>query len=354
MPQPVTRRDMLRLTGGLVAGAAAAATSSSAVVAQSTPTLRATHFGGPYQVLQDIVGEPFGKEAHCKVTYDVETGPTSVAKMQSRRDDPPFDVAMISRSFAFRALGAGLLQKIEAKDITDLSALKPGSLAASGSGVALMFDAMEIMVDSRQVQEPITSWLDLWRPDLKGKIMLPAAFNGGAVIPFLGCIFKAVGGNEQSEQVVNEAFARLKALKSSVRGFYSDGNQPMEVIERGDIAVGAQFLIRIANLSKRSPHIVNVTPKEGACAVPYDLCIPAGIKLTDLAKAYINYALRKDVQTKLADQLIVTPSRSGVEVTPDLQKLIITDPAQMFFMDDAVTAAKQREWLDRYTREVQS
>ena len=128
----------------------------------------------------------------------------------------------------------------------------------------------------------------------------------------------------------------------------------MEVIERGDIAVGAQFLIRIANLSKRSPHIVNVTPKEGACAVPYDLCIPAGIKLTDLAKAYINYALRKDVQTKLADQLIVTPSRSGVEVTPDLQKLIITDPAQMFFMDDAVTAAKQREWLDRYTREVQS
>ncbi len=113
---------MLRLTGGLAAGASAAFASSSPVAAQSLPTLRATHFGGPYQALQDIIGEPFGKEKGCKVTYDVETGPTSVAKMQSRRDDPPFDVSLISRSFAFRALGAGLLQKLEAKDITDLSA----------------------------------------------------------------------------------------------------------------------------------------------------------------------------------------------------------------------------------------
>ena len=353
MSQSITRRAALRLTGGLTIGTSAAFASRS-VTAQSLPTLRATHFGGPYQAMQEIIGAPFARERLGTVTYDVETGPTAVTKMQSRRDDPPFDVAFISRSFAFRALNAGLLQKLEARDITDAAALKPGSLAPSGSGVALMFDAMEIMVDSRQVKEPITSWLDLWRPDLKGKIMLPAAFNAGAVIPFLGCIFRAVGGNEQSDQVVNEAFSRLKALKSSVRGFYSDGNQPMEVIERGDIAVGAQFLIRIANLNRRSPHIVNVTPKEGACAVPYDLCIPAGISRVALAKTYINFALRKDVQTKLADQLIVTPSRTGVEVSPDLQKLIITDPSQMFFMDDAVTAAKQREWIDRYTREVQS
>ncbi|WP_428676950.1 extracellular solute-binding protein [Reyranella sp.] len=353
MSQAITRRTALRLTSGLALGTSAAFASRSSS-AQSLPTLRATHFGGPYQAMQEIIAAPFARDGLGTVTYDVETGPTAVTKMQSRRDDPPFDVAFISRSFAFRALNAGLLQKLEARDIADAVALKPGSLAPSGSGVALMFDAMEIMVDSRQVKEPITSWLDLWRPDLKGKIMLPAAFNAGAVIPFLGCIFRAVGGNEQSDQVVNEAFSRLKALKSSVRGFYSDGNQPMEVIERGDIAVGAQFLIRIANLNRRSPHIVNVTPKEGACAVPYDLCIPAGIKPVALAKTYINFALRKDVQTKLADQLIVTPSRTGVEVSADLQKLIITDPSQMFFMDDAVTAAKQREWLDRYTREVQS
>ncbi|MGD5438075.1 ABC transporter substrate-binding protein, partial [Xanthomonas citri pv. citri] len=145
-----------------------------------------------------------------QVTYEVETGPTSVTKMQSQREDPPFDVTMISRSFAFRALNAGLLQKISASDITDASSLRPGSIAPSGSGVALMFDAMEIMVDSRQVKEPITSWLDLWRPDLKGKIMLPAAFNGGAVIPFIGCIVRALGGDEKSDAAVDEAFARLK------------------------------------------------------------------------------------------------------------------------------------------------
>jgi len=348
----MTRRNMLELTVG--AAIAPMSLDPAPASAQSLPPLRVTHFGGPYQIMREMIAEPFAKDKLGQVTYEVETGPTSVTKMQSQRDNPPFDVTMISRSFAFRALNAGLLQKLASSDIQEAASLRPGSMAQSGSGVALMFDAMEIMVDSRQVKEPVTSWLDLWRPDLKGKIMLPAAFNGGATIPFIGCIVRALGGDENNDAAVDEAFARLKALKSSVRGFYSDGNQPMEVIERGDIAVGAQFLIRIANLNRRSPHIVNVTPKEGACAVPYDLCIPAGIKSTDLAKTYVNYALKGEVQKKLAEKLLVTPSRLGVDVSADVRPLIITDPSQMFFMDDAVTARKQQGWLDRYTREVQS
>jgi hypothetical protein len=37
-----------------------------------------------------------------------------------------------------------------------------------------------------------------------------------------------------------------------------------------------------------------------------------------------------------------------------LKKLVALDPAQMFFQDEEYAASKQREWLDRYTREVQS
>lgn len=34
--------------------------------------------------------------------------------------------------------------------------------------------------------------------------------------------------------------------------------------------------------------------------------------------------------------------------------MVISDPSKIWFMDEEYTAARQREWLDRYTREVQS
>jgi putative spermidine/putrescine transport system substrate-binding protein len=349
-----TRREFLRLSGGLAIGVAAALGRSGSALAQELATLRATHFGGPYQSLREIIAQPFEQAKMGRVVYEVETGPTTVAKLQAQRDEPPFDVVMISRSFALRALNSGLLEKMNPAEIPEMASLKPGSAAPSGSGVALMLDAMQLMVDTKQVKEPLTSWLDLWRPELKGKIMLPAAFNGGATIPFIGCIARAVGGDEKSEAAVNEAFARLKALKPSVRGFFTDGNQPTDVIQRGDIAVAAQFAIRIANITKSTPHIVSVTPKEGACAVPYDLCIVAGAKQPKLAKTYINFALGEAVQGKLVQNLLATPSRGNVPISPELRPMVISDPSKIWFMDEEYTAARQREWLDRYTREVQS
>ena len=353
MSQYPTRREFLRQSSVAIGGALALGQSRSAL-AQELATLRATHFGGPYQILRDIIAQPFEQAKLGRVVYEVETGPTAVAKLQAQKDEPPFDVVMISRSFALRALNSGLLEKMNPAEIPEMAALKPGSAAPSGSGVALMLDAMQLMVDTKQVKEPLTSWLDLWRPELKGKIMLPAAFNGGATIPFIGCIARAVGGGEKSEAAVNEAFARLKALKPNVRGFFTDGNQPTEVIQRGDIAVAAQFAIRIANITRSAPHIVSVTPKEGACAVPYDLCIVAGAKQPKLAKTYINCALGEAVQGKLVQSLYATPSRGNVTISPEFQPLVISDPGKIFFMDEEHTAGKQREWLDRYTREVQS
>lgn len=350
MSQSIRRREFLALGGAI----AATIGIGRHAWAQGLATLRATHFGGPFQILRDIIGEPFEAAKLGKVTYDVETSPTAITKMQAQRGDPPFDVVMMSRSFALRALNGGLLTKIGASDFAEVPNLKEGAIAPSGSGVALMFDAMDIMIDTKQVKQPLTSWLDLWRPEFKGKLMLPAAFNGAATFVFIGCIARAIGGDVKSEAAVNEAFARLKALKPNVRGFYSDGNQPMEVIERGDIAVAPQFAIRIANLARKVPHISKVTPKEGVCAVPYDLCITAGNKQTALAKTYINFSLSETVQGKVMQNLLATPSRKNVSASAEVQRLVTTDARSMWFMDEEFSAGKQREWLDRYTREVQS
>jgi putative spermidine/putrescine transport system substrate-binding protein len=352
------RRDLLVGGSKFALGAAALgitglAGSNGAAVAQET-TLRVTHFGGPYQVLTDIIAKPFEAAGKTKVIYDVEISPGAMAKIQTQKSDPPFDVVMVSRAWGLRGLKGGLLAKVSPADFPEASKLSPDIFPAEGWGVGTILDTIDMMVDTKQITTPVTSWMDLWRDDMKGKIMLPSAVNGATAFGFLVCVVRAFGGDIKNEAAVNEAFTRLKALKPAVRSFYADGAQANQLIERGDIAIAPQFAIRIHNTSRAAPQVKKVSPKEGVLAVPYDLCIPINAKNIAASKAYINYTLTKPVQSAMVSNLLATPVRPDVEIPADVAPIVKFDPKLVFFQDEEYAAAKQRELLDRYTREVQS
>jgi putative spermidine/putrescine transport system substrate-binding protein len=350
----IVRSRRTVLTGGsrlLLGGALAGALGPSLAARAADATVRATHFGGPYQVLRDIVAKPFEETKLGSVSYDAETSPSVIAKLQTNRGDPPFDVAMMSRSFALRALNAGLLAKVAPSDFPEVPNLIKDAMAPGGWGVAMMLDTFEILVDGSKVPEPLTSWLDLWRPDLKGKLVLPAAASPAA-FHFIASIIHALG-DYKSEATVNEAFDRLKALKASARSFVADPIQPTQLMERGDLAVAPQYGLRIALQGRNIKSVVKVSPKDGVLAIPYDLCVTQGAKDAALAKTFINFNLTAPVQAGIVQSLLATPVRPGVPVAPDIAPLVTMDTSKLWFLDEEFVAAKQREWLDRYTRTVQ-
>jgi putative spermidine/putrescine transport system substrate-binding protein len=352
------RRDLLVGGSKLALGTAALGVTGLAgagipAMAQET-TLRVTHFGGPYQALTDIIAKPYEAASKTRVIYDVEISPGAMAKIQTQKSDPPFDVVMVSRAWGLRGLKGGLLAKVSPSDFPEASKLSPDIFPAEGWGVGTILDTIDLMVDTKQITAPVTSWMDLWRDDMKGKIMLPSAVNGATAFGFLACVVHAIGGDMKSEAAVNEAFARLKALKPDVRSFYADGAQPNMLMERGDIAVAPQFAIRIHNSSRAVPQIRKASPKEGVLAVPYDLCIPVNARNIAASKAYINFTLTKAIQEAMVSSLLVTPVRPDVAIPANIAPLINVDPKLLFFEDEEYAAIKQREWLDRYTREVQS
>ena len=97
-----------------------------------------------------------------------------------------------------------------------------------------------------------------------------------------------------------------------------------------------------------------MTPNEGVIAIPYDLCVTVNSTKQDLARKYINFTMRKDVQANLVASLLATPVRKDVEIAPDIKSLVTTEFAKIWFGDEELMAVKQKEWLDRYMREVQS
>lgn len=348
-----TRRKLIKGALAAAAGGVALPSLGGTWARAQEKTLIATHFGGPYQVLKDIIAAPFKSAGLGEVTYNVEFSGAAIGKMQTQKANPPFDVALLSRSFGIRAQNAGLVSKIDKASLSEAAHLVPDATPEAGWGASMILDTFDLMVDKNQIKTPTESWLDLWKPEFEGKIMLPAASNPATVF-FIACVAKAAAGEASSPKAIDEAFARLKALKKSVRSYYSDALQPTQLIERGEIAAAPQFGIRIANQSKKVPNVVKVTPKEGVVAIPYDLCITVNSTKQDLARAYINFTMRKDVQASLVSNLLATPVRKDVEIAPDIKALVTTEFSKIWFADEELMAAKQKEWLDRYMREVQS
>ena len=191
-------------------------------------------------------------------------------------------------------------------------------------------------------------------PNQRGVLLVEAVLSAVVIAVGLTFITRALGSNEKDDKAIEEAFKMLRGFKQHVRNFFSDPVQANQLIERGDIAVAPQFGLRIANLVKSNADVVRMTPKEGAPAFPYDLCIPKNSPNVALAKRYIDFAISKPVQESLAQNLLATSVRSDVAVPESLRKFMIADPKQLFFPDEQYVSTKQRDWLERWQREIQS
>lgn len=334
-------------------GACAIATVPFGVGARAqTGNLTVTHYGGPYQILRDLVGRPFAAEGLGTVTYETEFSSPALAKLQAQVNDPPFDIAMLPRAVALRAGTAGLTATISAKDIPNLSSSVEGTFY-QGIGVAFIMDAVDLMYNKAKVSTPVKSWPDLWRPEFAGKLALPA-FSSALPVNVVVAVTRAFGGNEHDDKAVDEAFRRLRELKSSVRAFFSDPNQATQMIDRGEIIAAPQFSIRIANAMKANPEIDRAKPLGLVQVLPYDLVIAKNSSNLEVAKKYINFAISERVQSNVANALLATPVARHASFAPEAERFIIKDSQTFFYVDEAFVASKTAVWLTRWQREIQS
>lgn len=342
------RRFLGYASGGLALGAAGWTPGARA---QAARTIRVTHFGGPYNALKEIVADPFEKTGRGRVAYETENSISATTKLQAQRDDPPFDVMMLSRGITVRNGKAGLLVPFGAGELSNAPQLVPSSMAPSNWGAAMLIDAIDIMYDKSKVSTPITSWLDLWRPDLKGRVALLAA--NLPVYTIVMQMARIVAGDDRKDASYDAAFAKLRELKSSVRTFYSDPVQASQMVERGEVVAAVQFVGRISAVTRANPNIVRATPKEGVPGVPYDLCVVAKSKNRDVSLQYIDYCLSPAIQSALASRLAITPSHKDAKVPAESAQLVVP-ASSIWYPDEEFAADKTAEWARRWQREVQA
>lgn len=256
------------------------------------------------EYMPDSVLEDFTKETGIKVimsTYDSNEALYAKVRMVGAKG---YDIIVPSTDFVSRMRKEGLLQPIDKSKLSNFGNLDPKLLNQAFDpdntySVPYMWGSTAIAVN---VKDPaaasVTSFADLWKPELKGKILLPNDMRG-----VLGMGLKRLGHslNEPDPAKVGQACDLLMPLMASVRVFDSDS--PKQALLNNEVTAAVLWNGEAFVASGENPDIRYVYPKEGFSLWVDNLCIPKNAANVGNAHIFIDYLLRPEVAAFICQEM---------------------------------------------------
>ena len=333
------------MTRHLLAAASAAALTAGAAAAD-TFTISWWGFNG--DKLNEFIVQPFQEVCDCEVIFETGNNADRLNKIQIRGGSG-VDLAYFTDSFSQAGIEAGLFQPVDRSKIPNIEGLYDLAKAPQGEfGPAYTVGRIGIVYDSAQVSEPITSWADLWREDLAGKVSLPGiTTTAGPMVVVLAGEKAGVDAFENPDA----AFAEIEALKGNVLKNYNTGSEMINLFSTGEIAVSMTQDFALARLQEAVPTVVWAELDDGDIAVLNTLNIPTGAENPDLAHQFINFVLDPELQKTLAENGVDAPVVASVELSESAAQNWTYGAEQIGSlkrMDYGKMNAAKSDWIDRW------
>ena len=153
-----------------------------------------------------------------------------------------------------------------------------------------------IVYNEDLVDEPITSWSDLWDPKYKGEIImydLPR-LSLSVALQKLGYSI-----NTRNMDQINEATEELIKQKELVYAYLTD--EARDVVVQGDAIMTVMYSGDALLMASENPNLKYVIPKEGGNLQIDSLCIPKGAKNKKNAEIFINYFTDPEIAAQNAE-----------------------------------------------------
>ncbi|MFR0978865.1 MAG: ABC transporter substrate-binding protein [Holdemania filiformis] len=195
-------------------------------------TLTVSTWGLSEDVLVEDVYGPFEELCNCKVILETDTTANRYTKL-STNPDSTVDVIELSQAAAANGYVADLFEKIDTTQIPNLDNIIEGakSTVAQGYGPAYTLNSIGIIYDKEAVGFEITSWADLWKPELAGKLSIPElSTTFGPAMVYLASDYKGV---DITTDDGTAAFEALNELKSNIVRTYSKSSDLANMFAAG-------------------------------------------------------------------------------------------------------------------------
>ncbi|MEO8756542.1 MAG: extracellular solute-binding protein [Devosia sp.] len=155
----------------------------------------------------------------------------------------------------------------------------------------------------------ITSYADLLKPELKGKIAYGDPTASSSAFAQLTNMLKAVGGDYESDA----SWGYVRSLVDQLNGItIGSSSQVAKDVANGEYIVGLTYEPLSQNIVKSGAPVEIVYPKEGAAFLPATLQIIKGDPNPAAAKAFVDFVISEEGQTIIAEKTAGRPLRSGV------------------------------------------
>src|SRR5262245_9491358 len=343
-------RSMLR-------GLSLAACVIPSLALAQTRELVVAAWGDPYEAAwrRSLIPE-FEKQNNAKVVWVQGFSSQTLAKVRAQKDNPQIDVAMMDDGpFRLAALG-GLVEKLDRSKIPNVKELYDIAFEKGDFGIAFALTGSGLYYSPKVFEKnkwaPPTSWLDLFRPEFKGKVLVHNIANANGINILLA--LNKIGGGDESD--VERGFAKMKELVPSVVSFDRFGEAPT-LIQQEAVVIGTWNIDRVSNFrSTTGSDLQFVFPKEGAWGWKEVVGIVKGRPNQELAYKWIDLILSKQQQELNAEYVGFGPVSKMAQPKPEVARTVIYGDEYITKLNIPnwdVVNEKRPEWTERWNKEIE-
>lgn len=340
----IIRSCAVMLVGLLVAAAPAVAAKRELVIST---------WGYGYDIFKGIWQEPFEEKYDCKIVWEFGNNSERANKLRMFKNNPRVDVVQITDYFAQRLTNEGILDDITEQEVPNIAQLYDFAKRPlkNGTSPAYTIGRFGIVYRTDVIKQPVTSWKDLWRPDVQGKLALPDITTTQG--PMLLEMTARILGTDLRN--IDAVFTKMAQLKKGTVKFYSKSSELVNMFTRGEVAVAPTQAMFFGDFVKAGLPVAWVDPVEGTPAVINVIAVVKGAPNRDLAVKYVNYMLSAEVQYEAAMKIKDSPVNKYVRIPEDarhgltygedvIKNLIVLDWDYVLQHWDA--------WVERWNREI--
>jgi putative spermidine/putrescine transport system substrate-binding protein len=309
-------------------------------------------WGGSWR---DLVAATAAKKFKADTGADVEfiTGGTidRLNKAKLARGNIESDITFTTSHVGWLYANDGLYEKLDlskvpnATNLVDQAKISPYHIGTWAYVYTIGYRP-DLMKDAS-----FTSWADLWKPELKGKLAAPD-FDPSHLIAVSAML---AGGDAASWE---KGQARLKDLKSNFKAFYTNDANSQQLIANGETPVQVILSMNAYYMMSEGVPIKLVIPKEGAVLGIDTIGIMKGTRKSDLAYKFVNAVLDPGVQAEIANLKKGSPVVTNAKLDPEVAKLpgVFTTPeqwsSQAIIIDHKLRAEKTAEWRKWFAENI--
>jgi putative spermidine/putrescine transport system substrate-binding protein len=315
-------------------------------------TLNVNGFGGAFdEVLKATVARPLKDKYGLEVVYHPGTALQAISKIMAARDNPPLDVLMNDSPNMPTLIADEVIEQVTEQEIPTLRELYKPAREFGNHGVPFMIASVVLSYNKERVKNPPASYMDLGRPEYKGRAAMFNLENNGGILTLLALAEGAGGG------VTNIApgFARLRELKPNLVSTPAANPALVQLFQQGEAWVAANWIGRVLSLQADGFPIEMVVPKEGMYGVFTYVNLVKNSKRRAAALKYLEQQISHEAQVGMATKFFYAPTNVAVKLPNDVAKKVVLygDDIKLLKRADWATIAKNRgAWIEQWNREM--